>query len=81
MSSMKHILFGNVSYSDIDKELFSIFLTGSHYPHFSEEDGKIFYANDYETYLARKESYDTKYGGIVEFERALKKHLGYVPYA
>jgi len=68
-------------FSDEDKELFSIFLTGSHYPYFPEEDGKTFFANDYEICLARKESYVIKYGGLVEFEKALNKHLGYVPYA
>ena len=68
-------------FSDEDKELFSIFLMGSHYPYFPEEDGKTFFANDYETYLARKESYVIKYGGLVEFEKALNQHLGYVPYA
>lgn len=64
-------------FSNEDKGLFSIFITGSTYPYFPEESGKTFFANDYETYLARKESYVIKYGGIVEFEKALNQHLGY----
>ena len=65
--------------SDEDKDLFSLFMYGQTCPGFPGE-GHIFYASDFERYLARKESYITKFGGVVEFSEGLIKHHGYVPY-
>lgn len=66
--------------SDEDKELFPLFNMLAACPYFPDEGRTTFYSGDFERYLARKESYVKKYGGVSEFKKELNLYYGYVPY-